>query len=324
MNLLVTGGAGFIGSHLCEELLELGHVVTALDNFSNGNQSNVAHLREDPNFRLIEGDCSHVPTVDPLIKKNDVVFHLAAVLGVKHCVDSPLKVIKENLSGTSTILESAARYNKRVVFASSSEVYGKSESLPYKEDGDRLLGSTHVHRWCYSTAKSMEEHLCLAYGKEGLPVTILRYFNAYGPRANDSIYGGVVPIFVKAAIENKEITLFGDGTQSRCFTFVKDTAKATALVLEKDTDQQIINIGTNEGTSIAELATIVKTCTQSSSPIKQISYEEAYGEGFEDMRKRIPCIEKARNLLNFVPETDLIEGIQALVNSYHKTNLSYP
>lgn len=322
MNLLVTGGAGFIGSHLCEELLKLGHVVTALDNFSNGNQENVAHLLEHPSFRLVKGDCNHVPTVDPLIKEHDVVFHLAAVLGVKHCVESPLHVIKENLSGTSTILESAARFNKRVIFASSSEVYGKSENLPYKEDGDRLLGSTHVHRWCYSTAKSMEEHLCLAYGKEGLPVTILRYFNAYGPRANDSIYGGVVPIFVRAAIENKEITLFGDGTQSRCFTFVKDTVKATAMVLQKKTDQEIINIGTNQVTTISELATIVKSCTQSSSPIKHISYEEAYGKGFEDMKKRIPCTEKAKSLLDYVPETNLIDGIQSLVNSYQKTSLS--
>ncbi|MCM2675027.1 SDR family NAD(P)-dependent oxidoreductase [Alkalicoccobacillus plakortidis] len=318
MNLLVTGGAGFIGSHLCEELMKDGHKVTVLDNFSNGKPSNIAHLHENENFQFVEGDCTHFSTVDPLIKANDVIFHLAAILGVKHCVDSPLNVIKGNLDGTSVVLKSASAYQKKVIFASSSEVYGKSENYPFKEDGDRLLGSTDVHRWCYSTAKSMEEHLCLAYGKEGLPVTILRYFNAYGPRATDTIYGGVVPIFVKAAMENRSIPVFGDGNQSRCFTFVKDTARATALVLKRETNQEIINIGSNHSITIRELAETIKAATNSSSEIKYIPYEQAYGSGFEDMKKRVPHIEKARKLLRYVPDTRLVDGINEILNKYQK------
>ncbi|MDQ0207860.1 NAD-dependent epimerase/dehydratase family protein [Alkalicoccobacillus murimartini] len=320
MRLLVTGGAGFIGSHLCEELLKEHHHVTVLDNFSNGKPSNIAHLLPNEGFQLIKGDCADPDKVDSLMKEVDAVFHLSAILGVKNCVQYPLKVIKGNLDGTSVVLASAAEHQKKVIFASSSEVYGKSEDHPFKEDGNRLLGSTNIHRWCYSTAKSMEEHLCLAYGKEGLPVTILRYFNAYGPRATDTMYGGVVPIFVKAALENQPIPIFGDGSQSRCFTFVKDAATATALVLKKKTHQEVINVGSDQSISIQELAERIKLLTNSSSEIVHIPYEQAYGNGFEDMKQRVPHIEKAARLLGYVPDTQLDFGIHQTINWYREQN----
>ncbi|TSB46078.1 GDP-mannose 4,6-dehydratase [Alkalicoccobacillus porphyridii] len=316
MNLLVTGGAGFIGSHLCDALLNEGHNVSVLDNFSNGHYVNIDHLQEHEKFQLIEGDSSHHNTVDPLIAEADAVFHFSAVLGVKNCVDHPLKVIQGNLESTTVVLASAAKHQKKVIFSSSSEVYGKSKESPFKENGNRLLGSSDIHRWCYATTKSLEEHMCLAYGKEGLPVTILRYFNAYGPRATDTMYGGVVPIFVKAALQNRPLYVHGDGSQSRCFTYVKDTVKATALVLSNNTDQEIINIGTNHSITILELANIIKEEAQSSSEIITISYDKVYGKGFEDMRERVPDVNKARTLLGYVPDTDLQKGIAETIRFY--------
>jgi len=218
-------------------------------------------------------------------------------------------VIEENITGTKNVLELAFKERKKVIFASTSEVYGKNENIPFKEDDNRVLGSTAVHRWSYSTSKALDEHLCLAYYKNGLPVTILRYFNAYGPRATATAYGGVIPRFITAALNNEPLYVYGTGEQLRCFTYIKDTVEGTYRAMSDKADGMVINIGNDQMISIFELAHLIKELTASKSNIEKISYEQAYGKGYEDMLTRQPDLSKMRDILNFTPQVSLKAGL---------------
>ncbi|MCM3005473.1 NAD-dependent epimerase/dehydratase family protein [Priestia koreensis] len=317
MNILVTGGAGFIGSHLIERLLYLGHHVTAVDDFSNGKKeylpsTNVEH------FTFVEGDILDRYLLEDLVEECDLIYHLAAVLGVKNTVENPLKVIDGCILGTRNILEVAYQKGIKVVFASTSEIYGKNTKLPFTEDSDRVLGPPQTTRWCYATAKSLDEHLCFAYSALGLPITIVRFFNTYGPRQTSSQYGGVVPKFIVAALRNEDLTVYGDGTQTRCFTFIHDTIHALVNCIDKKANDEVINIGSNEKISIASLAVKIKELADSSSDIVEIPYDIAYGKGFEDMQDREPSLEKAKRLLDYVPSIRMEEGLKETIRWYRE------
>ena len=309
MKVLVTGGAGFIGSHLVEKLLEEGHEVWTLDNFFSGKEEFINHLLENKHHHFIKGSVLDRSILGKVISQTEIIYHLAAVLGVKNTVDNPLMVIEENITGTKNVLELAFKERKKVIFASTSEVYGKNENIPFKEDDNRVLGSTAVHRWSYSTSKALDEHLCLAYYKNGLPVTILRYFNAYGPRATATAYGGVIPRFITAALNNEPLYVYGTGEQLRCFTYIKDTVEGTYRAMSDKADGMVINIGNDQMISIFELAHLIKELTASKSNIEKISYEQAYGKGYEDMLTRQPDLSKMRDILNFTPQVSLKAGL---------------
>ncbi len=244
------------------------------------------------------------------------VYHLAAVLGVKNTVDDPLKVIDGNILGTRVVLESAAQFNKKVIFASTSEIYGKNDTLPYREDSDRVLGDPSINRWCYATAKALDEHLCFAYAEKGLPVTVIRFFNTYGPRQTNSDYGGVVPIFITKALKGESLPIFGDGKQLRSFGYVKDVVKGLEKAIDEKTNHQAINIGATEQVSIEELAKRIQYLTKNEAPFSFIPYEKAYGKGYEDIPSRLPSLEKAKELLNYVPKTALDAGLLETIEWY--------
>lgn len=319
MKVLVTGGAGFIGSHIVEQLLNQGYNVITLDDLSTGKLDYLNKIINHPNHVFVQGSALDRAVLYELIGKCDVVFHMAAVLGVKNTVDNPLKVIEGNIDSTRNVLELAFHRKTKVIFASTSEVYGKNEHLPFSEDSSsRVLGPTSIHRWCYATAKALDEHLCFAYGDKGLPVTVVRYFNAYGPRQNGTQYGQVIPKFIKAALKNEPITIYGDGEQSRCFTFIEDTVKGTIACLDPRANQEVFNIGIDQVTTINELARKIKFLSQSSSEITYIPYSKAYGPGYEDMQKRIPDITKARQMLNYFPSVKLEDGLLKTIEWYRE------
>lgn len=319
MNALVTGGAGFIGSHLVEELLVQGHKVYVIDDLSTGKYEYLKEIEDHPHFHFIRGTVNDCSLLKNIIKDCDIVFHLAAVLGVKTTIEDPLKVIEGNIDGTRNVLEIASQNKCKVVFASTSEIYGKNEEIPFKEDvSNRILGPTTKHRWCYATAKALDEHLCFAYAEKGLPVTVLRYFNSYGPRATATQYGGVIPIFISQAIKDEPITVYGSGEQTRCFTYIQDTIQGTINCMDQKTNNQIINIGSEQKISINQLAEKIKFISKSSSPIIHIPYNKAYGEGYEDMMKRQPDLTKARTLLNYHPATTLDRGLRETITWYQK------
>lgn len=303
---LVTGGAGFIGSHLAERLLELGGEVTVLD---------IKKRDAVPGVRFVEGSITDEALTESLVAEHDHIFHMAAMLGVKTTMDQPAEMIENNLWGTRNVLASALRHQRKVVFASTSEVYGKGQP-PFAESSDMLLGPTKKLRWSYATAKLLEEFLCLGYGRKGLPVTIVRYFNIYGPRQKEGPYGGVVPKFIRAAITGQDITVYGYGTQTRCFTFVSDAVQATVLALREEVDQQIINIGSEDEITIQELARMVKTVSGSASKIRNIPHETVYPHGFEEIPRRLPDTEKMRTLLGYTPQVGLVEGLRQTVEWY--------
>ncbi|MEH7384980.1 NAD-dependent epimerase/dehydratase family protein [Bacillus sp. JJ1521] len=313
MKVLVTGGAGFIGSHLVERLIEKGHDVTCLDDLSTGKDSFLIHVMKHPKFSFVNGSGLDRSLLKGLIENCDIVFHLAAVLGVKNTVENPLKVIEGNIDVTRNILELAFPRKVKVIFSSTSEVYGKNEMLPFSEESNRVLGPTTTHRWCYATAKALDEHMCFAYAEKGLPVTVLRYFNSYGPRATSTQYGGVVPKFISAALKGEPITVYGDGRQTRCFTFIDDTVKGTLLSMDEKFNNQVFNIGSNQLISINELAEKVKEITQSSSPIVHIPYDLAYGTGYEDTLNRTPDLTKVKKLLKFEPTVLLDDGLKRTI-----------
>lgn len=317
MKVLVTGGAGFIGSHLVEQLLNQGYKVITLDDLSTGKLRYLNNMIDHPHHTFVQGSALDRILLKDLIEECDVIFHMAAVLGVKNTVDNPLKVIEGNIDSTRNVLELAFRRKTKVIFASTSEVYGKNEHLPFSEDSSsRVLGPTSIHRWCYATAKALDEHLCFAYGDIGLPVTVVRYFNAYGPRQNGTQYGQVIPKFIKAALNNEPITIYGDGEQSRCFTFVDDTVKGTIACIDAKANQQVFNIGIDQVTTINDLALKIKTLSQSSSEITYIPYSKAYGQGYEDMQKRVPDIIKAKQMLKFTPSVKLEDGLMRTIKWY--------
>jgi UDP-glucose 4-epimerase len=303
---LITGGAGFIGSHLSERLLELGHEVRVLDNLSTGSIDNIAHLKTNERFSYAIDSVTNEGLLAEMIDGSDVVFHLAAAVGVKLIVEQPVHTIETNVHGTEVVLKHANKKKKLVIIASTSEVYGKSTDVPFREGADLVLGATAKHRWAYACSKLIDEFLALAYWKERkLPVVIVRLFNTVGPRQTGQ-YGMVVPTFVRQALAGQPITVFGDGKQSRSFTYVGDVVEAlVALALEPRAIGEVYNIGNTGEVTIQDLAERVKAMTQSSSPIHLVPYDEAYEAGFEDMPRRVPDISKIRALIGYEPKLDL-------------------
>lgn len=317
MNILITGGAGFIGSHLSEKLLSQGHKVIVIDNLSTGSLENVKHLRENPNFELHIGSILNKSLLENLISQSNKIFHMAAAVGVKYIIENPLLSLKTNIEGTENVLELANKYKCKVLVASTSEIYGKSDKIPFSEDDDRVLGSTHISRWGYSTAKAVDEFLALAYHREKkLPVVIVRLFNTVGPRQTGQ-YGMVVPKFIKAALLNQPIIIYGTGKQTRCFTDVDDVTDALITLCEKDECLgQVYNIGSTESISIEDLATKVKDATNSNSKIEYMNYEDVFENGFEDMMHRLPDVSKIENAIGFKRKHNLDNIIKRVINYY--------
>lgn len=321
MRALVTGGAGFIGSHLAEELLRKGDAVHIIDDLSTGDIENIAHFKSNPRFSLTVDTVMNEDILTGLIEGADIVYHLAALVGVKLIMDRPIESLTTNIEGTENVLELAARCgNKKVIIASTSEIYGRNGTRPYREDADRLLGPVTKSRWSYSTAKAIDEHLALAYFKEkDLPVVIVRIFNTVGPRQTGR-YGMVIPRFVKQALLEEPITVYGDGSQQRCFAYVEDVVKGI-VVLSRHPEAvgEIFNVGTSHEVAILDLAKMVKRVTRSTSPVVHIPYEKVYGEGFEDMPYRMPDLTRIKRLVNYKPSVNL-EEIILKVTDYFKNN----
>ncbi len=314
MRALVTGGAGFIGSHLVEGLLHSGYDVEVIDNLSTGARHNLAHLEADGRLQVTIDSILNESLMDRTIGDADLVFHLAAAVGVKWVLEHPLSSLETNLRGTDIVLAAADRHNRPVLVASTSEVYGKNDSGPLGEDDDRILGSSMVTRWLYATAKAADEALALAYWHEReLPTMILRFFNTIGPRQTGR-YGMVVPRFIGQALRNEPITVYGDGHQTRCFTYVGDVVRSVIALAEcKNAWGEVFNVGREDEISIQDLALRVTNLTGSRSQIVYIPYDEAYQQGFEDMRRRVPDVTKLRRYVGFVPETDLDEALRRII-----------
>ena len=315
VNILITGGAGFIGSHLAEALLSQGHEVTIIDNLSTGRFENIAHLTESPSFHFAIESITNETVMDRLVSKSHLIFHLAAAVGVQLIVQKPVHTIETNIMGTEAVLRTALRYRVKVLLASSSEVYGKGNSIPFREDDDVVLGPTSRNRWAYAASKMVDEFLALAYHHEyGLPVTIFRLFNTVGPRQTGR-YGMVIPRFVKQALQNEPLTVYGDGQQSRCFLHVQDAVAAIQSLADKPAAEgQVYNIGSQEEITIQSLAEAVlkqiphidqMAGTIEQIPIKYIPYEEAYTKDFDDMRRRVPDISKIQTLSGWSPKYNL-------------------
>jgi len=320
MHALITGGAGFIGSHLAERLIRLGHRVTILDNLSTGAIRNIEPLQGKPGFRCTIDSVLNRPVLAELIDHCDLVFHLAAAVGVKLIVQNPVLTIETNVKGTEVVLEFAAKKKKKVLLTSTSEVYGKANKIPFAEDDDLMLGPTTKDRWSYACSKALDEFLALAYWREHkLPVVIARLFNTVGPRQTGR-YGMVLPTFVRQAFLRHPITVYGDGSQSRCFTHVDDTVGALVqLALHPDAVGQVFNIGATESVTIEELAHLVKRMTNSPSEIRHIPYDEAYEEGFEDMHQRMPDLRKIHSLFGYRPSKNLRTTVQDVIDYFRRT-----
>jgi UDP-glucose 4-epimerase len=316
MRVLITGGAGFVGSHLSEALLERGDEVYVLDDLSTGSIDNIAHLKDHPKFHYKIESVTNEPLLAEMVDRCDTVVHLAAAVGVKLIVESPVRTIETNVHGTEVVLKVANKKKKLVLIASTSEVYGKSAKVPFAEDDDLVLGPTSKHRWAYACSKMIDEFLALAYWKERkLPVIIVRLFNTVGPRQTGQ-YGMVVPNFVRQALANEPITVFGDGTQSRSFTYVGDVVRAVvALINEPRAIGQVFNIGNGNEITIADLAARIKGMTGSRSEIVKIPYDEAYEAGFEDMPRRVPDISKIRALIGYEPTVELDDILTRVIAS---------
>ena len=315
MKYLITGGAGFIGSHLADALIARGESVTVLDNLSTGNRSNIEQLLSHPNFKLVEGSILDTNLVDSEVQSVDHVLHLAAAVGVLNIIDKPLQSLTTNLRGTENILEAASKHNKEVLIASSSEIYGKNSSGPLNEESDRIVGSPLKSRWSYSEAKAIDESMAIFYHLEnGLIVRIVRLFNAVGPRQVGH-YGMVFPRFVAAALKNEPLTIYGTGDQSRCFCHVSDAVTGILAIIDsKETIGDAFNVGNNVEISIRDLADQVIKVTGSHSQITTIEYESAYKAGFEDMQRRIPDISKIEKIVGWKPQISLDEIITDVAN----------
>jgi UDP-glucose 4-epimerase len=317
MRALITGGAGFVGSHLAELLLGQGHEVFVLDNLSTGSIGNIAHLKEHKRFHYTIDTVLNEPVLAELVDQADVIFHLAAAVGVKLIVEQPVHTIETNVKGTEAVLTHANKKKKLVLVASTSEVYGKSTDVPFCEDADLVLGSTVKHRWAYACSKLIDEFLALAYWKEKkLPVIIVRLFNTVGPRQTGQ-YGMVIPNFVRQALAGQPITVFGDGTQTRSFTFVGDVVDALArLAQEPRAIGRVFNVGNGHEISIRALAERVKKLTGSSSEIVTIPYDQAYEAGFEDMPRRVPDTTRVHELIGFEPKVQLDEILEKVIDYF--------
>ena len=309
--VLVTGGAGFIGSHLVDRLRADGHEVTVLDDFSTGRRANLAGRAADAGVRVVEGSILDPKIVDELIAVHPLVFHLAAAVGVQNILADPIRSMLTNVRGTEHVLDAAMRSGSRVLLASTSEIYGKNPAVPFTETADRVLGPTSVQRWSYSTGKALDEHLALAYAERGLKVSIVRYFNSYGPRLDERGYGSVVARFIGQALAGRPLTVHGDGRQTRCFTFVTDTVDGTLRAgTQVAALGRVYNIGVDREITLRELAELIVRLTASSSKIELVPYETAYPSAvFEDPRRRVPDIDRARTELGFAPSVALEDGL---------------
>jgi UDP-glucose 4-epimerase len=319
MRVLITGGAGFIGSHLSEALLDAGQQVVVLDNLSTGSIDNIVHLKGRAGFEYQIDSVMNEPLIAEMIDGADVVFHFAAAVGVKLIVEQPVHTIETNVHGTEVVLKHANKKKKLVVIASTSEVYGKSDDVPFREDSDLVLGPTPKHRWAYACSKALDEFLALAYWKERkLPVIIVRFFNTVGPRQTGQ-YGMVIPNFVRQALAGEPITVFGDGTQSRSFTHVADVVGALLkLVAEPKAIGQVINVGNTQEVTMRALAERVREVAGSSSPIKSVPYDEAYESGFEDMPRRVPDLSKVRAMIGYEPKFGLDDILVQVIESFRR------
>jgi UDP-glucose 4-epimerase len=317
--VLITGGAGFIGSHLAELLLEKGKKVRVLDNLSTGNKENINHLLPSENFEFTEGDISNPDVMDKLTKNCSKVYHLAAAVGVKLIAEKPVHTIETNIHGTEVVLEYCNKHGCKVFLASSSEVYGKSESIPFSEEDDLVMGKTNLSRWSYACSKAIDEFLGFAFYKQfGLGVVIGRFFNTIGPRQTGQ-YGMVVPRFIKWALDDEKIQVYGDGTQSRCFCYVGDVVRAVYELMEsEDTSGNVYNIGSNEEISISKLADRVLELTDSKAGKEFLTYSQAYGQKIEDMKRRVPSIEKIKNAVGWQPEKNLNETLNIIIQAENK------
>ncbi|MDP6225470.1 MAG: GDP-mannose 4,6-dehydratase [Anaerolineales bacterium] len=314
MRYLITGGAGFIGSHLSEALLAAGHQVTAIDDLSTGRMQNVQPLTQDASFQLVVETITNATVMDRLVSECDLIVHLAAAVGVELIVRSPVHTIETNVLGTETVLRTARRYRKKTLIASTSEIYGKLNNVPFSEDDDSLIGATTHHRWAYATSKALDEFLALAYHKEmDLPVVVFRLFNTIGPRQRGR-YGMVVPRFARQALSGADITVYGDGQQSRCFCDVRDVVPAIMeLAAEPQAEGRVFNVGAQVEIAILDLAHKVKEMTGSQSAIILVPYEQATEQGFEDMHRRVPDIGRIHELLGWEPRIPLERSITDII-----------
>ena len=319
MRTLVTGGAGYIGSHLVDRLVHLNHEVTVIDDLSTGNLTNLQAVHSD--IRFVEATILDADVVDTLVADADVVFHLAAAVGVGHIIEQPLRSLVINTKGAENVITACVKHDRRLLLASTSEIYGKTAKMPMSEDDDRVLGSTTIARWGYSTAKAIDEHLALAHAEHGLRMSIVRYFNSYGPRLDPRGYGSVVANLMRQAIDNEPLTVHGDGSQTRCFTYVDDTVEGTLrAALDLRGEGKIFNVGNDHETSIIDLATTIIAMTGSSSAVQHISYEQRFGKGFEDTKRRIPDVQRARTVLDFNAGISLQDGLQRTLAWWRATH----
>ena len=312
--MLITGGAGFIGSHLAEHLLAGGHEVTVLDDFSTGREDNLRGLRAHSKLQVVRDSVESIDTVNLLVAATDAVFHLASAVGVQLIVDEPVRSIRTTIHGTEVVLESSHRFNRPVLMTSSSEVYGKGTRVPFSEDDDVVMGATRFSRWCYAYSKGIDEFLGLAYHRQfGLPVRIVRLFNTVGPR-QVGMYGMVLPRFVDAALSDRPLQVYGDGTQSRCFCHVRDVVGAMTRLMEVPRAVgEVFNLGSDQEISMNDLARRVIELAESKSSIEHVSYEKAYGQRFDDMARRVPKLEKINNFIGFRPRHDLDQIIRSVI-----------
>ena len=318
MTVLITGGAGFLGSHLSDAFLQRGDDVTILD---VGGDLRVRHHLDNPRFRYARDSVLNAEILDGLVARSDLVYHLAAVVGVEHYVGDPYQVLNVNINGTQAVLKAAYKHNRTVILASTSEVYGRNPRIPFSEDDDRVLGSTRRDRWCYATSKAAAEHFCFAYQRLGLPVVILRYFNVYGPRLDQLDAGRVVTIFMGQLLRREAVTVIGDGTQTRCFTYVDDAIRATvAAGLEPMALGQICNVGCDEEVSILELARTMIRVAGSPSEIRFVAQEAVYGDSYEDVPRRVPSLRRMHEVLGVRAVTPLEEGLRRTIAWFQAGN----
>jgi len=312
LKVLITGGTGFLGSHLAEMFLARGDEVVALD---TGSQVRVRHLLGNARFRLVVDSVMNPEILDGLAAHAEVIYHLAGVVGVEHYVADPYQVLNVNINGTQNVLRAAFKHGRRVVFASTSEVYGRNPAVPWREDADRVLGPSTIDRWCYATSKAAGEHFCLAYRRLGLPVTILRYFNVYGPRLDRLDVGRVITIFMGQLLRGEPLTVIGDGSQTRCFTFVTDAMRATvAAGVLASAEGEVINVGGEEETSIRRLAELMVELGGTSSTVRFVPQETVYGESYEDVPRRVPDVTRMQRLLGVRATTPLVEGLARTID----------